>query len=229
MFRRRKSESEAASEEADLAPDQAVAGSDAPSGEQPAAEAPGGRGTGPWDLTEVALDPEDSSLIDLGGLIVRGRQDVQLQLQVDEGSGQIVAVLMMAEDGAVELRPFAAPRSAGIWDDVRRQIAAETARLGGTATEADGAYGKELHVLVTVQGPDGEQLTQPSRVLGISGPRWLLRATLLGKPALEPQPDGVIESALRDVVVVRGVEAMAPGDPLPLRLPEGAQPMTPPE
>jgi len=39
----------------------------------------------------------------------------------------------------------------------------------------------------------------------------------------------VIESALRDVVVVRGTEAMAPGDPLPLRLPEGAEPMAPPE
>ncbi|HEU5045953.1 MAG TPA: DUF3710 domain-containing protein [Nocardioidaceae bacterium] len=224
MFRRRKSESEAASEEADLTPDETV-----DAGGESAAASPGERRTGPWDVAEVSLDPEDTSLIDLGGLIVRGRQDIQLQLQVDEGSGQIVAVLMMAEEGAVELRPFAAPRSAGIWDDVRRQIAAETARLGGTATEADGAFGKELHVLVPVQGPEGQQLTQPSRVLGIAGPRWLLRATLLGKPAVEPEPDGVIESALRDVVVVRGSEAMAPGDPLPLRLPEGAQPMAPPE
>ena len=222
MFRRRKSESPVPEEEVELASDEAV--------DHGGAAAPGGeRTTGPWDMSEVALDPEDTSLIDLGGLIVRGRQDLQLQLQVDEGSGQIVAVLMMPEEGAVELRPFAAPRSAGIWDDVRRQIAAETARLGGTATEADGAYGKELHVLVPVQAPDGQQLTQPSRVLGISGPRWLLRATLLGKPALEPEPDGVIESALRDVVVVRGTEAMAPGDPLPLRLPEGAEPMAPPE
>jgi len=221
MFRRRKSESPV-SEEVELPSDEAV--------DDGGAQAPGGERTaGPWDMSEVALDPEDTSLIDLGGLIVRGRQDLQLQLQVDEGSGQIVAVLMMAEEGAVELRPFAAPRSAGIWDDVRRQIAAETARLGGTATEADGAYGKELHVLVPVQAPDGQQLTQPSRVLGISGPRWLLRATLLGKPALEPEPEGVIESALRDVVVVRGTEAMAPGDPLPLRLPEGAEPMAPPE
>jgi hypothetical protein len=224
MFRRRKSESEAASEEADLTPDETV-----DAGGESAAASPGERRTGPWDVAEVSLDPEDTSLIDLGGLIVRGRQDIQLQLQVDEGSGQIVAVLMMAEEGAVELRPFAAPRSAGIWDDVRRQIAAETARLGGTATEADGAFGKELHVLVPVQGPEGQQLTEPSRVLGIAGPRWLLRATLLGKPAVEPEPDGVIESALRDVVVVRGSEAMAPGDPLPLRLPEGAQPMAPPE
>jgi len=224
MFRRRKSDPQADAGEVDLPAEQ-------PPEEEPAAPAAPAarRPAGPWDATEIELDPEDDSLVDLGGLIVRGRPDVQLQLQVDEASGQVVAVLMMAEDGAVELRPFAAPRNSEIWDDVRRQIAAEAARLGGTATEVPGSYGTELQVLVPVQAPDGQQLTQPSRVLGISGPRWLLRATLLGRPAVEPREDGVIESALRDVVVVRGAEAMAPGDPLPLRLPEGAQPAAPPE
>jgi len=222
MFRRRKSESEAASEEADLTPDETV-----DVGGAAAAASPGERTTGPWDVAEVSLDPEDTSLIDLGGLIVRGRQDIQLQLQVDEGSGQIVAVLMMAEEGAVELRPFAAPRSAGIWDDVRRQIAAETARLGGTATEADGAFGKELHVLVPVQGPEGQQLTQPSRVLGIAGPRWLLRATLFGRPAVDYRQDGDVEKALRDVVVVRGGSPIPPGDPLALTVPPNAQRIEP--
>ncbi len=224
MFRRRKSDPQPPPGEVD-ADAEATLGDPTP-GADPAAQP---RAVGPWDVSELELDPEDESLVDLGGLIVRGRPDLQLQLQVDEASGEVVAVLMMAEEGAVELRPFAAPRNSDIWDDVRRQIAAETARLGGTATEADGPYGKELQVLVPVQAPDGQQLTQPSRVLGIGGPRWLLRATLLGKPAVEPEPDGLIESALRDVVVVRGNEAMPPGDPLPLRLPGGAEPSAPPE
>jgi hypothetical protein len=66
-------------------------------------------------------------------------------------------------------------------------------------------------------------------VLGISGPRWLLRATLLGRPAVEAQEDGDVEAALRDVVVVRGNAPMAPGDPLPLNMPANAQPMRQPE
>ena len=89
---------------------------------------------------------------------------------MDEASRQVAAVLLIGPEGAVELRPFAAPRNADIWDDIRKQIAAETARRGGTATEADGAYGKELRVLMPMTTPDGQAAQQPSRVMGIAGP-----------------------------------------------------------
>lgn len=202
-------------------------GTDEPTTENEDGAGPDGgnyRSQGPWDLSEVTLDEEDATRIDLGGLIVTGRAGIELRLQVDEKSQQVAAVLLTGPEGAVELRPFAAPRNGEIWDDIRRQIAAETARRGGTATEADGAYGKELRVVMPVTTPDGKSGTQPSRVMGIAGPRWLLRATFLGRPAMNPDHAGEIESALRDVVVVRGNEPMAPGDPLPLVMPSNATP-----
>ena len=215
-FRRNRSDEPAAEEEeaeATAGPEQA----------EPEAEDPL-RADGPWDVSEVDLDEDDPNAVDLGGLIVRGREGLELRLQVDEASEQIAAVLLVASEGAVELRPFAAPRNRDIWDEVRRQIAAETARRGGTATEADGAFGTELRVLMNVTTPEGETVQQPSRVLGIAGPRWLLRATLLGRPAVEPDQDGEVEAALREVVVVRGNDPMAPGDPLPLVMPANARP-----
>jgi len=186
------------------------------------------RATGPWDAGEVTVDEEDETKVDLGGLIVTGKPGLELRLQVDEASQQVAAVLLLGPDGALELRPFAAPRNTEIWADIRKQIAAETSRRGGTATEDDGSYGKELRVVMPVTTPDGQPGSQPSRVLGISGPRWLLRATFLGKPAMEPDPDGEIESALRDVIVVRGSDPMSPGEPLPLVMPANAQPTSPP-
>jgi hypothetical protein len=185
----------------------------------------GARARGPYDSTEVAVEEGDPTKVDLGGLIVTGRPGLELRLQVDEASQKIAAVLLIGKEGAVELRPFAAPRNTDIWGDIRKQIAAETTRRGGTATEVDGSYGKELQVVMPVTTPDGKSATQPSRVLGIAGPRWLLRATFLGKPAVQPDENGDIESALRDVVVVRGNDPMAPGDPLPLVMPANAQPM----
>lgn len=231
-FRRNKAESaDAAAEQ----PAQAAGPEDA-TAETPEASA---RANGPWDSAEVETGADEAgdgsseeapapARVDLGGLIVTGRPGVELRLQVDEASQQIAAVLMVAQDGALELRPFAAPRNSDIWADIRTRIAAETTRRGGTATEDDGPFGKELRVVMPVTTPDGKPASQPSRVLGISGPRWLLRATYLGKPATEPDPDGVLEAALRDVVVVRGREAMAPGDPLPLAMPANAQPVQPP-
>ncbi|MGH3333904.1 MAG: DUF3710 domain-containing protein [Nocardioidaceae bacterium] len=232
-FRRNKSDQAAAETDAGRAADESdveassvgaasEAGPDAGSADR------GYRTEGPWDITETTIDEDDAGKVDLGGLIVTGRPGLELRLQVSEAGEQIVAVLLVGPRGAVELRPFAAPRNSDIWDDIRKQIAAETARRGGTATEEDGAYGKELHVVMPVTTPEGQSATQPSRVLGISGPRWLLRATFLGRPAMEPDQNGDLESALRDVVVVRGNEPMAPGDPLPLVMPSNAQPMQPP-
>lgn len=181
------------------------------------------RPKGPWDIDDVEVDADDPNLVDLGGLLVRGRPGLEMRLQVDERDQAVVAVLLVGEEGAVELRPFAAPRNVSIWDDIRREIGAEAARRGGTATEQQGEYGAELQVAVPVQTPDGQHGTQVSRVVGVSAPRWLLRGTFLGKPAQEPDPDGLLESAFRDVLVRRGDGPMAPRNPLPLQMPPGAQ------
>ena len=101
----------------------------------------------------------------------------------------------------------------------RQQIAAEVSRRGGTATEAEGIWGTELRVVLKVTTPEGQTATQPSRVFGIPGPRWMLRATFFGRPALEPSENGAIEAALRDVVVRRGSQPFAPGEALPLTVP----------
>ena len=186
---------------------------------EPAPEVTGVRARGPWDADEVTLDEDDPGKLDLGSLVVTPREGLDLQLQVDEQTGQVVAVVMAGQEGALELLAFAAPRNGDIWPDVRKQIASEITRRGGTATEAEGPYGPELRVVLNVTAPDGRTGQQPSRVFGIAGPRWLLRATLFGQPALDPSDDGLVESALRDVVVRRGGEPHAPGEALPLTVP----------
>lgn len=182
---------------------------------------------GPWDVDEREVDTDDPSTIDLGGLVITGRPDLELRLQTDQATGAVGAALLVSEDGAVELRAFAASRSGGVWDEIRREIAAEASNRGGTATETDGPYGPELRVKVPVKTPEGRNATQTTRIVGIEGPRWLLRATFLGQAAGDTPPDHPLELAVRDVVVVRGGAAMAPREPIPLRLPHGATPEEP--
>jgi hypothetical protein len=181
------------------------------------------RPRGPWDREETTVDQEDDSYIDLGGLVVKGVEGLELRLQVEDQEGTIAAVMLAGPDSGLELRAFAAPRSGGIWDGVRADIAAEAARLGGTVNEVDGEFGTELTLAVPVTTPDGKQATQPSRVVGVEGPRWLLRGTFLGRSVHQPDPEGPLETAFRSVIVVRGDEPMAPRDMIKMRMPAQAQ------
>lgn len=220
MFRRRKAETEDGLEGADALEDESVATA-------------GGRTGGPWDSSEVPQDAqdgpdgpdpsEDDSRIDLGSLVLTAREDVEVQLQVEEATGDVAAVIMAAEDGAAELRAFAAPRNGDIWESVRKGLAGEVAQMGGTATEVPGPFGPALEVAVTVDLPDGTRAQQRSTVHGISGPRWLLRVTLFGRPAEEFDDSREIEQAIRQVVVVRGSGPVPPGDALPLTVPPTAR------
>ena len=181
------------------------------------------RAGGPWDVSEHTLEDDEQPRIDLGSLSIPGHPQVQVQLQVDEASGEVAAVLLVAEDGAMELRAFAAPRNEEIWTDVRTQMAAEAKRRGGDSREVEGPFGTALQMVVPVTTPEGERASQQSAVLGIAGPRWLLRASMYGRAAREYRPDGLLEALLRGVVVDRGSQPMTPGQQLPLRLPAGAQ------
>ncbi len=175
---------------------------------------------GPFDADELPEDGDER--VDLGSLLILPEEGRELRLQVDEASGTVQSVMLAGEDGAIELRAFAAPRHGDLWTEVRPQIAADMAQRGGTAVEREGRFGTELVCELTVQRPEGGTAKQPSRILGINGSRWLLRATLLGRPAVEFDDDSWEETLTR-VAVRRGTHALPVGDPLPLVLPEQAR------
>jgi hypothetical protein len=177
-------------------------------------------GGGPFDAEEL---DDTEGRVDLGALVLLPVPGTELQLQVDEASGSVQSVMFAGPDGALELRVFAAPRHGDLWSEVRPQIAADLDRRGGTATEREGRFGTELVCQMPITRPDGKSAMQPSRVIGINGTRWLLRATLLGKPAVEPEAGADFEQALTTVAVRRGDHAMPVGDPLALTLPPDAR------
>jgi hypothetical protein len=176
------------------------------------------RADGPWDSGEL---PEDGpERVDLGSLLILPEDDRGLQIQIDQTTNQVQAVLVAGPDGAVELRAFAAPRHGDLWSEARPSIAAEMAQSGGTATERQGPFGPELVVQV---GTGRGKETQTTRIIGVNGPRWMLRATLYGRPAAEPERAADWEDSIRRVAVHRGDHAVPPGEALPLTVPPGMQ------
>jgi len=179
------------------------------------------RERGPWDVSEV---PGPEGFVDLGGIWLPGRDGMELRLEVEEQTGRVTAATVALGGSAVQLQAFAAPKSEGIWDEIRGEIAAGVTRQGGTADEMPGPFGKELLARIPVRTPDGRTSHQPARFVGIDGPRWFLRAVFHGPAAYQEGGADDLESLVRGVVVIRGAEAMAPRELLALRLPDAGDP-----
>ncbi len=215
IFRRRRRDVGAASQ-ADTGEVQAQADADdelaVEAGEPPQPPAPQGSSTraeGPFDADE---QPPGGDRLDLGSLQVPPVEGLQLQLEVDEPTGTVTALRLLLGGSHAHVQAFAAPRSAELWPDIRTEIADSIREQGGSAEVVDGPLGPELHARVPAGGP-------PLRFLGVDGPRWFLRAVLSGPAASDATAAAPLEGLVKGTVVVRGTDAMAPRELLPLRLP----------
>jgi hypothetical protein len=190
---------------------------------------PSGDGTaGPLDRSQVA---DDSDYLNLGAIWLRGQQGMELRLEVNEQEQQITGVTAVLGESAVQLQAFAAPRTEGVWIDIRNEIAASIVEAGGTAEVMTGEFGEELLTRMPQAGPDGRTVFMPARFVGIDGPRWFLRAVVSGRASIEPAAAEAVHEVIRTTVIDRGNEAMPPRELLPLRLPEAesAEPVDHPE
>ena len=202
--------------------EEAAAGSGAVAPETGRPATAPGRERGPYDLSEVA-DP-GLGRVDLGGMWLPGRPDLEVRIEADQATSQVVAVTLVLGDGALQVQPFAAPRTEPIWAEVRDEIRAGITAQGGTADEVEGPLGPELRTRVPVRAADGSAGVQPARFVGVDGPRWFLRGVITGRPAVEEGADAALVELFREVVVVRGEGPMAPREPIPLSLPPVATP-----
>ena len=228
IFRRRKADAETAADTGTETELDAVDGAedvDADTDDAPVVtpDAPVDRSAGPFDASEV--EDEDGRL-DLGALRIRGAEGMELRLEIDQEQQHVIAATAVLGESALQMQAFAAPRSGGVWADIRSEIASAIETQGGTADVEDGPLGTELRTRMPSAGPDGRTVFAPARFLGVDGPRWFLRGVVSGRGAIDDEAAAPLLEVFRETVVVRGSDPMAPRELLPLRLPqEEATPM----
>lgn len=188
---------------------------------------PGGSGaTGDFRLGKGPLDIDEiesrDGYVDLGALLIAPAEGLQLRLEVEEATQRVVAVTMDLNGSSLQLQAFAAPRSEGLWDEIREQINQSVASQGGETEEVAGAFGTELVAKLPAEAADGSRGFRAARFMGVDGPRWFLRGVLGGQAALERDAAAGLEDLFRKVVVVRGENPMPPRELLQLRLPKDA-------
>ncbi|BDI22849.1 DUF3710 domain-containing protein [Herbiconiux sp. L3-i23] len=180
---------------------------------------------GPLDVSEAnAVRP----YVDLGGVKIVPREGLHLRLEVEEATKRVVAVGLDYAGSTLQVQPFAAPRSSGLWHEIRAQIVEQIQKQGGQTREADGPFGPELVATIPVSaGPGQPQTTRIARFIGVDGPRWFLRGVIAGEGAVNPEAAAAVEDLFRSVVVVRGGTPMPPRDLIPLHVPSGGGPAGP--
>ena len=175
--------------------------------------APEDRATaGPLDESEAnAVRP----YVDLGGVKILPRPELGLRLEVEESSKRVVAVSLDYKGSTLQVQPFAAPRTAGLWHEIRLQTMDQVGRQGGRITERSGPFRPQLIAEIPVTGAE----PRIARFVGVDGPRWFLRGVIAGKGAVDPEAAAHIEDLFRSIVVVRGNTPMPPRDLIPLQMP----------
>lgn len=171
---------------------------------------------GPFDAAE---DFPEVNRLDLGALKVPVVDGMQVRLDTDEESQRILAVTLVHAEGGVQLQAFATPRSEGLWNTVRGQLAASVESQGGDCSVLHTGLGKELSVTVPATTDDGRPASRAMRFAGIDGPRWFIRAIFSGRAVTDDEVRAELSALVRGVVVDRGVEAMAPRELIVLTAP----------
>ncbi len=174
------------------------------------------RDKGPWDESEISADED---YLDFGSLRVKMRDGLNVRLEIEQKNKQLVAVTLMQGQSSLQVQAFAAPKRAGIWDELRREIASSVREQEGSVELRDGRLGREMISKLPAHTKDGRKGFRVARFVGVDGPRWFLRGVFSGDAALKPEAAAQMEEIFCSIVVVRGEEPKAPRDLLPMRAP----------
>ncbi|MSS84831.1 DUF3710 domain-containing protein [Actinomycetaceae bacterium WB03_NA08] len=173
--------------------------------------------SGPSD-SEGKMCPD--GYLDLGALYVPAIPGMQLRAQFEGDKKTLRRILLISGTSGIQVSVAAAPRSGGMWEELREQVAQSIRQMNGSVTEVETKYGIELDANIPVRLPDGGEGKQPMRIIGIEGPRWLLRIDLQGGAAAGDEAQRAqCEEIIDRFIVNRGSEPRVRLELLPLALP----------
>ena len=163
--------------------DESQQGDDAAAGERMTGQIPEetsmtyeGRGEeyGPWDIDEDNA-PDFDEYMSLGAFYIPFVRGIQLRIKASRADNTLLGATVTIGRSSLELEAFAAPKTLGLWDDVREDLLEGNAN----AKEVPGIFGAEIELPVKLD--NGKVHT--TRIVGVDGPRWMLRGIFSGPAA----------------------------------------------
>lgn len=182
------------------------------------------RPEGPYDITEVDTRDFSKGYMDLGTIKVPMRKKVSYRLEQEQAKQKVFAVSAVYENSTLQIQAFAAPRSGGQWEEIREEMYQQNkSAKGAKVTTEAGEFGDELLIRIPAELPDGRKGERIARFLGIDGPRWMIRAMIMGKAAMNHSEATMLYDILKNTVIDRGDQPLPARQMLELTPPENVQ------
>lgn len=169
---------------------------------------------GPFDGDRVDIETFDFSdfatgILNLGSMKIALPKGSQVQVEMGEQGPRMLHIVTTA--GRITPVAFAAPTQASQWEsasvEIRDSMASEGLEEVGFV---EGPWGREIV---------GSREDRFMRVVGIDGPRWMLRLTLAAPADKAEELAEIGYGIAARTFVYRGDEPMLAGNSLPVALP----------
>lgn len=168
---------------------------------------------GPWDINDENVIEFEDTHLQLGSIYLPFMKDIKIFVKKEKDVEFLSGITISFRTSSLEIEPFAAPRSSGLWDKHRENLIASNPG----AEETEGTFGKEVILPVSIEGGK----TLKTRIAAVDGPRWMLRGIFTGPAASENgEEKEALEEFFSRIVVDRGSVPIAPESLLPMTAPK---------
>lgn len=161
------------------------------------------------DITEFDFSDFSVGILDLGSMKIALPKGSQVQVEMGENGPKMLHIVTKV--GRITPVAFAAPRSAGQWASAAGELLQGIERDGLQAHLEDGPWGTEI----VGTNPNGT-----IRIIGVEGPRWMLRMTLAAPQGMEGDLADLAREVIARTFVYRGESPILAGNSLPVTMPQ---------
>lgn len=147
--------------------------------------------------------------LDLGSLMVPVPHEAEVQVEMGPNGPQMVHIV--TPYGRVTPVAFAAPRNDDLWVESVPEVVAGMQKDGLSVDVEEGPWGQEISAVAG----DGAM-----RVIGVTGPRWMLRMTFAGPADRRDEMTKLGRDMVARTFVNRGKDPIPAGSPLPVQIPQ---------
>jgi len=164
--------------------------------------------------------PASDDLLDLGAIKVPMLEGLEISLNIDQDTMRGISVALIYGASMADVQVFARAKDELLWPGTRDGLVAGLSEQGVASEVSIGRFGSEVQCTMPATDFDGNNIMQSVRFIGIDGDRWFLRIAVSGSATVDEREIATFDQLIAGLEVVRGDDAMSPGEPLEFTVPQ---------